>query len=404
MKKKLTMIFLMMVLAMAFAMTAYGADAVNSLRIELDISPSPGDSLPELHHGYTGDSGCEVMIPSNDRYDITSAKWSSNVDEVTLGGSYTIKIQLETLNDYRFNSSYSSSKVHVSGGTFVSAQRSSRDRLVVTVKTKPAKGTFEEPDDAYWETTRQSSSRLGIAKWSRVSGAAYDVYLYRGSKQVHRVNDHKGTSYNFYPYMTTKGDYTFRVRAVAGDDETSKYASSSEWTYSDEVYVDEDHVSDGSGKEYAGNTSHAQIPETNQVGWVQNGGRWFYRYPDGTFLTDSWASIGGIWYLFDGVGAMQTGWQMRNGTWYYMDGSGAMKTGWQLVNGAWYYMFDSGAMATGWLRLGDKHYYLSSSGAMVSGWQSIDNQMYYFYPDGSMAAGTYVDGFYVGPDGVWRRP
>ena len=40
--------------------------------------------------------------------------------------------------------------------------------------------------------------------------------------------------------MSSKGTYTFKVRALPSNDEVSKYASKSDWTISDEVYIDED--------------------------------------------------------------------------------------------------------------------------------------------------------------------
>lgn len=95
------------VLFAAVLMTALGAqtalastDYVKSVSITLDVAPVPGEDLPALHYGYTGDTGYEVKIPSNERYEIVSAEWGSKVDEARLGGTYTIKITLETLNDY----------------------------------------------------------------------------------------------------------------------------------------------------------------------------------------------------------------------------------------------------------------------------------------------------------------
>lgn len=390
----------------AFAATSY----ISSISITLDVSPVPGEDLPELSVGYTSDKNDEVMIPSNVKYDITSAKWSNSKSEVKLGGTYTMKITLEALNDYKFNTSYSSSKVTVKGGTFVSAQRQSSTKLVVTVKTKEAQGTLEAPDDLTWVSYKAGTSRFGYAKWDSVSNAAYDVYLYRSSKLVHRVTDLKSTTYNFYPYMTAKGTYTFRVRAVPADSDIAKYADQSEWVYSDELYVDSDEVSDGSGQTSSGSSLNIsdllrdEPDNTNQVGWIYNNGFWFFRYPDGTYLRDSWGKINGYWYLFDSSGVMLTGWQLCGDTYYYMNRDGAMQTGWVLYNGSWYYLKDDGAMATGWIQVGDKVYYLGPSGAMATGWQNVDGQIYYFYPDGHRAANEVVDGFYVDQNGVWNKP
>lgn len=59
------------VLFAAVLMTALGAqtalastDYVKSISITLDVAPVPGEDLPALHYGYTGDTGYEVKIPS----------------------------------------------------------------------------------------------------------------------------------------------------------------------------------------------------------------------------------------------------------------------------------------------------------------------------------------------------
>ena len=241
--------------------------------------------------------------------------------------------------------------------------------------------------------------------------AAYDVYLYRGSKTIKKVTDLHTSSYNFYPYMTSEGTYTFRVRAVPADSSVSKYAKKSDWVTSDELYVDEDEVSDGSGQDKDDKNDWEDWYDRdgwdnvgNQVGWIERNGRWRFRYPDGTYVRDSWGKISGVWYLFDGNGDMLTGWQLRSGIYYYMDTSGAMRTGWLLDKNVWYFLKDDGAMAVGWIQLGDKAYYLNGSGAMVTGWQTIDDQIYYFYPDGHKAVNEVIDGFYVDMNGVWKRP
>ncbi len=394
----------------AFAATSY----VSSISITLDVTPTVGESLPDLEVGYISDN-CEVSIPNNDKYDIVSAKWSSSKSDVKIGGTYTLKVTLKTLNDYKFSSSaYTSSKVKVKNGTFVSASRTSADRLVVTVKTKPAKGDLDAPGEAYWVTEKSGSSDLGLAKWEAVEDASYEAYLYRGSKVVHKSGEIHVSNYDFFPYMTTKGTYTFKVRSLPSNDEVSKYASKSDWTTSDEVYIDADDAAraakknpSSSNNTSSGNNSgnSQQAPENaNTVGWIRDGNRWYYRYPDGTYLKSNWGYIGNVWYLFDANGMMLTGWQMKNGAYYYMNGDGMMQTGWLFNNNTWYYLADSGAMVTGWITLGDKTYYLGGDGGMLTGWQTIDGQIYYLYPDGHRAANEVIDTFYVDQDGIWRKP
>lgn len=386
------------------AFPAYAASYVNSVRIALNIDLEDGEALPNLDRGYTDNEDAEVTIPSNNRYDIRSAEWTDEVDEAQIGKTYTIQIVLEALNDYEFRSSYSSSSVDIKGGTLVRVRRQDKDRLQITVKTRPAEGTLSDPEDVRWDSTRLSSSKLGVARWDKVDNAAYDVYLCLGNRVIHRENGITGTSFDFYPYMTSAGTYTFRVRAVPKDDETDKYADPSEWIYSGDLELDKEHVSDGSSRNNAGSSTSTTAPETTEVGWIESNGRWYFRYPDGTYLRDSWALIGNSWYLFDSLGAMQTGWQQRNGHYYYLNDQGAMQTGWLLDGNTWYFLLDSGEMAVGWIQLGNQSYYLFENGAMATGWQEIDGQIYYLYPDGHKAVDEWISGFYVDSNGVWKRP
>ena len=98
--------------------------------------------------------------------------------------------------------------------------------------------------------------------------------------------------------------------------------------------------------------------------WIQSNGRWWFKHNDGSYTSNGWEKINGVWYRFDNSGWMQTGW-VKDGSWYYLDSSGAMKTGWLKDNGSWYYLQDSGAMKTGWMKVSGKWYYAYSSGALA---------------------------------------
>ena len=110
------------------------------------------------------------------------------------------------------------------------------------------------------------------------------------------------------------------------------------------------------------NTSSAQ--DIKYGSWIRSGSRWWYKHADGSYSTNDWEKINGVWYRFDNSGWMQTGW-VKDGSWYYLDGSGAMKTGWLKDKGVWYYLQESGAMKTGWMKVSDKWYYAYSSGALA---------------------------------------
>ena len=128
-------------------------------------------------------------------------------------------------------------------------------------------------------------------------------------------------------------------------------------------------------------------PDTAQ--WVASGdGRWWLRYPDGSYPANERVVRDGVTYSFDANGWMKTGWQVEDGAWRYYAPSGAMASGWTAVGGTWYYLDpDTGAMATGWLKDGDTWYYLRSSGAMASGWVNLGGAWFYLNGNGSMATG-----------------
>ena len=387
--------------------TALASTYINSASITLDIDLMDGEDLPTLQEGITGDTGANVRVSDNARYDISDAEWSKDVDAVEMGKTYNLKVTLDAKGDYEFRSSYSSSKITVKGGTFVSARRGdSSDELIVTIRTNKAEGILDCPDDAEWKSLKYNNAKFGYASWDKVTNAAYDVYLYRNGKVVHRVENLKTTTYNFYPYMTKEGDYTFRVRAIPSSTEMKSYAEKSDWVYSDELYVDKDEVSDGTGQgqEVNETSDTPNISNPEQVGWIKNNGKWYFRYPDGSYLRNSWGKIGGVWYLFDESGEMLTGWHKRSDRYYYMSSSGAMYTGWLQDKNLWYYLNPDGAMQTGWLNVDGKTYYMNEAGIMQTGWTEIGGQYYYFYPDGHKAINEVISGFYVDNNGIWHRP
>ena len=125
-------------------------------------------------------------------------------------------------------------------------------------------------------------------------------------------------------------------------------------------------------------------------------GRWWLRYPDGTYPANERIELGGVTYAFDADGWMKTGWDKEEGLWRYYAPSGAMATGWTAVGGTWYYLDpDTGAMATGWLKDGDTWYYLHGSGAMATGWVNLGGAWFYLNGNGSMATG------WVNLGGTW---
>lgn len=302
----------------------------------------------------------------------------------------------------------------------VSTQRDGYYGLKVTVTLKPLKGQYSEPENLEWK----SGNTLGQATWSKPEdencSGSYDIRLKRNDKSVVSFSNVSGTSMNFYPWMEREGDYTFEVRCVSNGNTSGK---SSEWAVSDSQYIDEKHISDGTGKFDPSGTGSGGDPgtgtsgNTTQVGWVKSGNIWYYRYPDGTYRKNGWEKVSGKWYYFDASGAMKTGWVTVNGQTYYLDATGGdMKTGWiKTSDGQWYYMnpdpssSTQGAMLKNqFADINGKTYYFGASGAMTIGWLKIGDKFYYFNPAqnadlGAMVRNQRVDSFYLGADGAWER-
>lgn len=384
---------------------AASAKTISSVTIYAGLEEiDSGETLPSETSFKTDGAEGNYVYTNNSRYEVNELEWiTSDNKEMEIGSEPKMKVTLRATDsdEYAFKGGYQSSNVSIKGGTYVSSNRSGNDTLYVTFKFKPIKGTYESPDDAYWK-----DSGFGGARWSSVkdSSNAYDVYLYRGSTVIKKVEGLKATSYNFYPYMTKAGTYSFKVRTVPYTESQQKYGKKSDWTESDEIYLPEEKVSDGSGQDNGTPTAGGE------VGWIKNGANWFYRYPDGSYQKNNWARINDKWYLFDANGAMAIGWQQRSGLWYYLNGDGTMATGWILSNGKWYYLNPSqatgveGAMMTGWILYNNKWYCADASGAMLEGWQQVDGNWYYFYPgDGSKAVNTVISGFPVDENGIWHK-
>lgn len=418
--KILSIITIIGTLVNAMPLTSLAAKsyaAISSVSIRVGTDCEAGDYLPSRPTAVNDTSETQngtYAAVNSDKYEIEDIDWTSSSSDNVLkvGDEPKMVVTLRSLyhevggREYIFRGGYSSSNVTVKGGTFVSARvRGSGDTLEVTVKLKAIGGDYPIPTMAEW-----TGSGFGRASWGyydsddrKTSSGYYDVYLYRGSGLVKKLEAYQGTSYNFYPYMTKAGSYSFKVRSVPRADTQKKVGSKSDWLQSDEVYLDKEHVSDGSGQsDTAGNS-------TGQVGWIQSGDTWYYKYPDGSYQKNSWAKINEKWYLFDADGKMMTGWQVKNNRYYYLDNSGAMMVGWVKNGDKWYYLNSNagdleGSMCVGWIQVNGLVYYMNSSGAMVEGWQEVDGNWYYFYPgSGQKAVNTTIGDFYVDGNGIWKK-
>ena len=135
------------------------------------------------------------------------------------------------------------------------------------------------------------------------------------------------------------------------------------------------------------------------TGWQQIDGSWYYFKENGDMATGV-VDINGAKYCFDEDGVMLTGWKQIDGTWYYLGDDGTAKSGSQSIDGKQYYFGEDGAMLTGWQQIDGKWYYILDSGELSTGWKEIDGKWYYFASNGEMKTDQYIDGYYVGADGV----
>ena len=77
---------------------------------------------------------------------------------------------------------------------------------------------------------------------------------------------------------------------------------------------------------------------------------------------------------------------------------------WNIDSHGWWYCHTDGSYTTNaWEYINGKWYYFDRNGYMVTGWQEIGGKWYYLYSDGSMASNTWIEGYYVGEDGSWRK-
>ena len=329
-----------------------------SLKVEVDL-----DAGDEINSGDSvgtskDDSGTKVYTTS-DKYRVESAEWTNNKD-VSIGDTPKITVWLEpdsssdSKYEYRFRSSYSSSKVSINGGEFVSSSKSGSN-LKVVLRVKGVKGTYEAPKEAEW------GSGKGKATWKAPDDKTgyYDVILYKGSTVMKKLEDYNGTSYNFYPYMTKEGDYTFKVRAVDGSDK-------GEWSdESDEYYMNSSDVYTGTPP--TDNSSGGSTPANANGQWVNSIYGWSY-YINGVPVKNNWVYVDNEWYHLNANGFMDTDWIYTDNNWFYLN---------PVSDGT------RGKMLTGWQQIGPYKYYLNpvsdgTRGARKTGYQFIDGAWYLF--------------------------
>lgn len=227
-------------------------------------------------------------------------------------------------------------------------------------------GKWDSNDDEYrllfkLPSMREKVGEISSASWSSqtvgtweaaYNAGNYEIYLFRDGKSAGRPIYCEGCSFDFGRYMRKAGSYTYQVRAINAVD--SKVKSS--WKESAAASPIDDSAAEQISSRYEplvpeGITEPGQMAEMQAMlykdtfGWIQEGGRWWYRNPDGSYTVSNWQMIDGKWYFFDSRGYMVTGWIDWNGESYYCDPeSGAMLTGTVVPDGMGQRVDSTGAL------------------------------------------------------------
>ena len=191
-------------------------------------------------------------------------------------------------------------------------------------------------------------------------------------------------------------DGSYIVKAYTVDSSGNKH-DSTEVKYT--IKLSKEHVKKDSW-ESIGNIYRYRGKDGKIVtGWQQIDGSWYYFKENGDMATGL-VDINGAKYCFDEDGVMLKGWQQIAGKWHYFGNDGIAKSGSQSIDGKQYYFGDDGVMLTGWQQIAGKWYYILDGGELSTGWKEIDGKWYYFASNGEMKTDQYIDGYYVGADGV----
>lgn len=134
----------------------------------------------------------------------------------------------------------------------------------------------------------------------------------------------------------------------------------------------------------------ALAPVSAQAAWKTTSAGKVYTDSKGKKVT-GWQTIGGARYYFNSKGIMQTKWKTIKKKVYYFGTDGKMRTGWLTLDPYTYYLGSDGVRRAGWQSISDGkssyRYYFGSHGRMLKGVQTIDGKRYIFGSNGRMQRG-----------------
>ncbi len=259
---------------------------IQTVSVKVNSKLEPGGTLPPIEISAQTPKAGEINVSGgSDKYQVTEAEWADKGNKVLKASDEPrMKVTIEPVDvgeDY-FLASYKKSDIKIAGGSFVSAKRDG-DNLVVTLRVSGVKGEYDPPADAFWH-----EDNLGEARWEKSENCSgyYEVQLLRDEKVVFKLAKVSGLRYNFYPYMTKEGTYTFKIRTIPETNAQAKYAKKSEWLESGELEITDRYVSDGKGQQSKNSSVVKGTKDT--VGWIKEDDVWKYRYPSGDLYRGKW--------------------------------------------------------------------------------------------------------------------
>ncbi len=315
--------------ALASGAMAAGKSKIGKITLTFDTNIRTGSSGGEVYVTASGDNTDKYYVDSVEVTNDEGENWTrSNPPEVE------VVLGVEDEEEYYFGSQASggfklnlgsSIKNRFDEVDFVKAERQDGNAtLVLTVRLvfdKDAdKSKATAPSGVKWTDANDATGT-----WNDVSTAKYyQVQLLKDSTAVSSIESVYEGSYNFARFITEPGTYRFKVRSVkSSNNAKSSWVTSNTWTLSAEQAA------------ALGNTSPSA---SGTGGWhrAEDGIRWWWENPDGSYPAASWIETGGSWYYFDAQGYMMTGWIEVNGVYYYLDTeTGAMYSNRHTPDGFW---------------------------------------------------------------------
>ncbi len=223
--------------------------------------------------------------------------------------------------------------------------------ILVEQEVVPAKGHTVVIDSAKTATTTQT----GLSEGSHCSVCGTIITR---QATIPKKTDSNSTNKNS---NNTSNDNTNKNRNQQQNKST---------TYRNE-WVDGKWYSNDGSQSYSGTLT-----------WKKNSTGWWVEDSAGWYPQNQWQKIDGVWYFFKPDGYMASE-EYYNGYWFNKDGS------WDEQ-----YFLTWKSNSTGWWVEDKSGWWPSNS------WLKINGDWYYFNNDGYMVTNQYIDGYWIGANGV----